>query len=207
MSEAFSAAERVSVWTQPRLAAPGPFTAWGQALRTAFEVPRDEIALPPEPVDMEGIAQEAYEIGHAAGLAAGRAEAAPEIRALHRLAEGLETLRPEPVAALGGLIAATVERLLTELMGSVEIDRATLLARAEAVALLIGEETRPAVLKLNPADLERLQGATLPVALEADPAIGLGGLRLETAQGWIEDGPAVRLEKLRAALDRVTGSR
>ena len=28
-------------------------------------------------------------------------------------------------------------------------------------------------------------------------------LVLETGHGWIEDGPAVRLERLRAALDRV----
>ena len=34
-----------------------------------------------------------------------------------------------------------------------------------------------------------------------DPALQRGSIILDTGDGWIEDGPAVRLERLRAALD------
>lgn len=207
MSEAFATAQRVSVWTQPQARGPAPFTAWGEALRAAFEPPADEIAIPEPPIDIEAERNEAFGDGYEAGLADGRAESAPEKAALVRLAMSLEALRPEPSRALGSMIAATVERLLVELMGQVEIDRDTLVARAEAAAALIGEETRPSLLRLNPADAARLADVTLPVRIEPDPAIGAGALRLETGNGWIEDSPALRLEKLRGALDRVAAAR
>ncbi len=207
MSEGFASARRVAVWTQPQARGPAPFTAWGEALRTAFEPPASDIELPEPPIDIEAERTEAFGDGYEAGLAEGRAEAEPEKTALAKLAGALDALRPEPSRALGSMIAATVERLLVELMGQVAIDRDTLIARAEAAAALIGEETRPALLRLNPADAARLAGVTLPVPIEADPAIGAGALRLETGNGWIEDSPALRLEKLRGALDRVAATR
>jgi flagellar assembly protein FliH len=208
MSEAFSAAERVSVWTSPKGAGPAPFVAWGQALREAFAPPPEEAPLPPElAIDMEALREEGMAEGFAAGLAAGRAEADAEKDALRRLAATLDALRPEPTAALGGMIAMTVERLLVELMGQVAIDRDTLLARAEAAAALIGEETRPTALRLHPDDLARLDGAALPIPAQPDPTIEPGGVRIETGQGWIEDTPSMRLEKLRAALDNVAATR
>ena len=207
MSEAFASAQRVSVWTQPQARGPAPFTAWGEALRAAFEPPADAIHVPEIPVDIEAERNEAFGDGYEAGLADGRAEAEPEKAALARLATSLGALRPAPSRALGSMIAATVERLLVELMGQVTIDRDTLVARSEAAAALIGEETRPALLRLNPADAARLAGVTLAVPIEADPAIGAGAIRLETGDGWIEDSPALRLDKLRGALDRVAAAR
>lgn len=207
---AFASAERVSVWTKP-VRGPQPFTAWNDALRAAFQVPTDEFEIPAEEpvpaIDLEAEREDAFQLGYQEGIAVGRAEADAEKTALRNLARALETLRPEPTPALGQMIAATVERLVGEIMGAVEIDRDTLIARAEAAAAVIGDETRPAVLKLHPADLARLADAELPVAVEADATVALGALRLETASGWVEDGPALRLEKLRVALDRVAGAR
>ena len=37
----------------------------------------------------------------------------------------------------------------------------------------------------------------------ADPNVGPGTVLLETAQGWVEDGPEARLDQLRAALDQI----
>ena len=34
-------------------------------------------------------------------------------------------------------------------------------------------------------------------------ALARGSIVLETGHGWIEDGPAIRLERLRAELDRM----
>jgi flagellar assembly protein FliH len=209
MSERFAAAERISIWTKPpRPDGPMPFVAWGQALRQAFEPPQDEFLVPEAlAVDVDAVREEGMAEGFAAGLAAGRAEADAEREALHRLAAGLEALRPEPMRALGGMIAMTVERLLAELMGQVEIDADLLLARANAAAELIGEETRPACLKLHPQDLARLAGADLPLPVQADATLAPGGVRVETGQGWVEDTPAMRMETLRAALDRVAAAR
>lgn len=207
---AFDGARRVSVWTQPDASGPGPFVAWGQALRQAFEVPQDAMEIPEEiepPIDIEAIRAEAMAQGFAAGIEAGRREADAERAALRDLAANLEGLKAEPTLGLGMMIAATVERLLHQVVGEVEVCRETLMDRAQAAAALIGDETRPAVLKLNPADLARLDGAELPVPAEADPMLAPGELRLETANGSIEDSPGLRLERLRVALDRIAAAR
>lgn len=210
---AFANAERCSVWTKPNASGPAPFVAWGQALRQAFETPQDEFDMPeeqpePEPqIDIEAIRAEAMAQGFAAGIEAGRREANEERVALRVLASNLDVLKAEPTMGLGMMIAATVERLLHQVVGEVDVCRETLMDRAQAAAALIGDETKPAVLKLNPDDLARLDGAELPVAAEADPMLQPGELRLETAGGAIEDGPGLRLERLRSALDRIAAAR
>ncbi len=204
----FMGAQRVSVWTQPDAAGPPPFVAWGQALRQAFEAPEPEMSIPePPPLDIEMMRAEATAQGFAAGIEAGRCEADGERTALQTLAANLASLKAEPTLGLGVMIAATVERLLHQVVGEVDVCRETLMDRAQAAAALIGEETRPAVLRLNPGDLARLDGAELPVAAEADATLAPGELRLETANGSIEDSPGLRLERLRVALDRIAAAR
>jgi flagellar assembly protein FliH len=210
MSNPFAGAQRCGVWTQPDVAAPAPFVAWGAALRQAFEVPPEEMVFeePEEPaIDIDAIRAEAMAQGFTAGIEAGRREADTERDALRTLAAGLDHLRPEPTQGLGAMIAATVERLLHEVVGEVAVDLDTLVARATAAAAMIGEETRPSILKLNPEDLKRLAGVDLPVAAVPDATLAPGSLRLETSAGSIEDGPAVRLDRLKLALDRIAGTR
>jgi flagellar assembly protein FliH len=96
-----------------------------------------------------------------------------------------------------------VDRLVRQVVGEVDVDGALLTKRAQAAAALIGQETDAARLRLNPADLPLIEAARLPVEIVGDEAIERGGLLLETGQGWIEDGPAVRLDRLRAELDRM----
>lgn len=204
----FIGAQRVSVWTQPYGDGPPPFVAWGEALRTAFVAPEEEMFEPEiEKIDIESVRAEAMAQGFSAGIEAGRREADDERAALRKLAAALEGLRGEPTQGLGMMIAATVERLLHQVVGEVEICPATLIDRAQAAAALIGDEVRPAVLKLNAQDLARLDPAELPLPAEADPMLSPGELRVETANGSIEDGPGLRLERLRVALDRVAAAR
>jgi len=208
MSNPFAGAQRCGVWTQPDVAAPAPFVAWGAALRQAFEVPQDEMIIEEEPaIDIEAIRAEAMAQGFSAGIEAGRREADKEREALRALAAGLEHLRPEPTQGLGAMIAATVERLLKDVVGEAAVDLDTLVARANVAAAMIGEETRPSILKLNPEDLKRLAGVELPVAAAPDATLAPGSLRLETSAGSIEDGPAVRLDRLKLVLDRIAGTR
>jgi len=126
-----------------------------------------------------------------------------ERAALAELMRSLETLRPEPSQGLAMLLAETVERLVCQIMGEVTIDKATLHARALGAAELIGEEAGRLRLRLHPDDLALLEGMEIPVPTQADPHLMRGTVRLETDEGWIEDGPEARLEKLRAALDRM----
>lgn len=205
-ADAFAAATRVPAWTRPserRFSAvsdgvgAGGFSAWADP----------EAAPAPAPVqptmEIETLLAEA----HAAGVAEGRAqmEAAftEEVTALHTLAASLENLRPEPPQALGMLLAATVRRLVTQVVGEVEIGHDALDARAAAVAAVIADETGPSRLRLHPADMALLGDATQGLALTPDPTLARGTILVETGSGWVEDGPAVRMEKIHAALDRM----
>ncbi|HEY0115341.1 MAG TPA: hypothetical protein VGB54_06435 [Allosphingosinicella sp.] len=150
-------------------------------------------------------------LAYAKGVADGRrtveAEMAAEREAVSRLAETLQALKPEPTLPLALLLAETVDRLVKQIAGEVEIDGLKLLGRAKAAAALIGEATQPARLRAHPDDVLLLADSDLDIPIEADPALARGSLLLETSDGWIEDGPAVRLDRLRAELDRVAAAR
>jgi flagellar assembly protein FliH len=154
-------------------------------------------------LDLEAIQAEAFAQGFEQGRRSVELEVEGEREVLARLAEGLEVLRPQETNALALLLAETVDRLVRQVVGEVDVDGALLTKRAQAAAALIGQETDAARLRLNPADLPLIEAARLPVEIVGDEAIERGGLLLETGQGWIEDGPAVRLDRLRAELDRM----
>lgn len=128
---------------------------------------------------------------------------AEERAGIAALAASLEVLKPQPSQALAMLLSETVERLVRQIMGTVTIDRDTLIDRAQKAAELIGEEAGPMRLRLHPEDLELLSDAAIDTPLIGDHHLPRGTIRLETDEGWIEDGPEARLERLRAALDQM----
>ena len=145
----------------------------------------------------------AFARGYQEGRATADAEFAAEREALTRLTETLEVLQPQPANTLALVLAETVDRLVREIVGQVEVDPITLLARAKAAAELVARETEPTKLHAHPDDLVHLQQARLDLTFEADPMLPRGTIVLETGEGWIEDGPAVRLDRLRAELDQM----
>jgi len=149
------------------------------------------------------IREEAFALGCEEGRRTAEAEFAAERDALGRLAESLAVLRPEPANALALLLAETVDRLVRQVVGEVEIDANLLLARASAAAQLIGKDVEPTRLRAHPDDIAYLQAGKLEIPLHPDPTLTRGAIVLETGHGWIEDGPAVRLDRLRAALDKM----
>ena len=173
------------------------FTPWGSS-----EEPGAETG-PVAALDLETVRAEAFARGWAEGRRTAELEFAAERDAVARLAEALESLQPEPSNALALILAEAVERLVRQVVGASEIDRQLLVARAEAAASLITDEMAPARLRLNPEDAAVVESARLPVTLVADATLARGSLILETGEGWIEDGPAIRLERLRAELDRM----
>ena len=178
-----------------------------------FVLRRGEIAFRPRPSAAFGLADEepdcadaeadAYAQGYADARATIEKEIAAERDAMAQLAGSLEVLKPEPTGALAMLLAETVDRMVRQVVGEVEIDGLTLLARAREAAELIGKDTEPSRLRAHPDDVALLEAAELELELFADPTLERGTLVLETGHGWIEDGPAVRLERLRTALDRM----
>ena len=180
---------------------PASFTPWGSApARKAAPSARTV----DEPVaDVAALEADAFAAGFAEGRHTVEMEVAAERDALLRLAEMLETLRPEPHHELGLLLAETVERLVRQIVGEVTLDKDIILSRAHAAAELIAEESTPARMRLSPEDHARLIGADLPVEMVADAALVPGMVLVETGEGWIEDGPEVGLEKLRIALDKM----
>jgi flagellar assembly protein FliH len=153
------------------------------------------------------IQEEAFALGCEEGRKTVEAEFAAERDALGRLAESLAVLRPEPANALALLLAETVDRLVRQVVGEVEIDANLLLARAQAAAQLVGKDVEPTRLRAHPDDIIYLEAGRLEVPLHADPTLSRGTIVLETGHGWIEDGPAVRLDRLRAELDKMAAPR
>jgi flagellar assembly protein FliH len=193
-----TAAERVPAWTRPTvrrftasaLAAGAHFTPWADPEPTV-------------PGNADAMAEEAYNVGVTDGRAAAEAELIDEAAAIERLARAIETIEAAPSAHLAALLGESVRRLVAQIIGEVQIDETTLAHRTQEIATLIAEEAAPARIRLHPADLARLHGVATDVELVADPSLAPGSILAETASGWIEDSPAIRLERLRGALDRM----
>jgi flagellar assembly protein FliH len=169
-----------------------------------FNADNDEDAMPmTAEQERARIEEEAFAAGHAEGRREAELDYEAERDALAKLAQSLQVLRPEPANALALLLAEAVDRLVHEVVGQVDVDANLLLARAQQAAALVARDVEPTKLRAHPDDLVHLERANLCVALEADPGLARGSIILETGHGWIEDGPAVRLERLRAELDRM----
>jgi flagellar assembly protein FliH len=199
----------VGAWARP--AASGQFTPWtggGHPHRRASDradfTPRGSAAPQPtenEPVDLEAIRAEAFAEGFERGRETIAMEMSGERAALAKLIHSAEALQPENHGALATILAETVTRLVRQVVGEVQIDTETLRARAEAVAELVTAEAGPARLRLHPDDVARLSYFDFGVPIASDHHLQPGTIMLETAEGWIEDGPQVRIARLRTQLD------
>jgi len=77
--------------------------------------------------------------------------------------------------------------------------------RRTTVADSIDENDAKNALHVNPVDVPYLQTANIAVPIVPDPQMRRGCVRLDTIDGWIEDGPDVRLSRLKAMLDDMEG--
>jgi len=150
------------------------------------------------------------ETAHAAGYAEGFAAA---VAARGEAAERDRALLADIVAALGqGLDRAsfatrmreTVLHLVARLVGEVGVSSDLLTARVAAATELLADKTESALLRLHPDDVplvERHLPATVFAA--GDPHVARGGFVLESASTIVEDGPALWLDQLAGAIDKV----
>ncbi|WP_347271572.1 FliH/SctL family protein [Rhizorhabdus histidinilytica] len=202
------AATRVDAWTRP--APSSSFTAWGGGAghprRRASDFAPSAMASAPEDdpaPDIEAIRAEAFAEGFDHGRQAVLAEFAREREALAQLIRSAEALQPEPAGPLAAVLAETVARLVRQVVGEVRIDPATLRERAETIAEMVTAESGPARLRLHPDDIAMLDGVDLGLPVAPDHHLASGTIILESGEGWIEDGPQVRLARLRAQLDNM----
>lgn len=198
-----SAAAAARICALSHKAEPRPFTPWSAGLGANDDAPAAPLDEPVEVIDPAEIEAEAFAQGFEQGRRTVEMEMAGERLSLIQLVEALGVLQPEEPHALGELLAETVDRLVRQIVGEVTIDGTLLSDRAHAAAALIADETAPSRMRLHPDDHLRLSNAVLPVELVADATIAPGTVLLESGEGWIEDGPDVGLEKLRAALDKL----
>lgn len=154
---------------------------------------------------LEQARMEAFTLGFDEGCRVVGDAAAADAEARARLAEALELLTPAPSGMLSTMLSATVVRLVEQIVGEVEIDLERLVQRCDTVAAFIEDNDDKGALHLHPEDVAMLDGETIGLKLVADPAMHRGCVRLETADGWVEYGPDVRLSRLRALMDDMEG--
>ncbi|WP_420146245.1 FliH/SctL family protein [Sphingobium sp.] len=182
--------------------------------RTLYASPEAPVAatmrngvIEPEPeVDLlEEARMEAFTQGFDEGCRVTAQTFGDETDARARLTEALEMIAPAPSGMLSTMLSATVVRLVEQIVGEVEIDIERLIQRCDNVAAFIEDNAGKSALHLNPDDVALLEGEAIGVKLVADKGMQRGCVRLETADGWVEDGPDVRLSRLRALMDDMEG--
>lgn len=159
-------------------------------------VDQDAFDNPAEPMT----AIDRYTQGFADGRRAAEEAFATERAALLGLVEKANALQPEPSEELALLIGETVYRLVTDIVGKVEIDRDCLKRRATAAAGLVAECDNARTLCVNPEDLPLLEGLETALTLAGDASLSRGDMRIDCSAGWIEHGTSLYLEALRSEL-------
>lgn len=213
------------VWCSSKLSAATPVAGWGDfgsvAPRGAFQsrfgagdstgwtAARTDVAepFPEEPeVDLvEQASQEGFVAGFQEGERVTREVMAAEDAARAALTDAIGQVASAGEGALASLLSNAVLRLVTQIVGEVAIDEARLAQRCAEVAACIDPDDAKAVLEVNPDDLPLIDATGIGVALSPNPQLARGSVRLATAEGWIEDGPDVRLARLKALMDDMEG--
>lgn len=149
---------------------------------------------------------------HAAGFAEGQAAATVAAQDEHGRDRQLLADLATALAAAGRIdregvarrLRQTVTLLVTKLVGEAGVSADLLAARITAAAELLADAAESALLRVNPADVALLEGR-LPATIfpVGDAAVARGSFVLESASTVIEDGPALWLEQMTAAIDRV----
>ena len=153
-----------------------------------------QTAAPGEPAQ-DDLHARGWDEGYAAGCAETRAAAeqlaADQAAGQSRIELTLAELDAEQQELLRQRLFGAVEVLCEASLAPLLLDREALAARVERAAAMLARADDERVLRLNPVDLA-LVGERLPagLAVQPDPALERGALRLESANGGVEDGPA-----------------
>ncbi len=169
------------------------------------DAPLSGVAPAPPPI-FDALA-EAREAGFAAGLAAGsaeaRAQAEAEAATCEKFAFSLARLDAERTAVLRQRLIDTVVALCEATLAPLALDMPALARRVERAVAMFARADDERVIRLNPDDLVAVQHLLPPDwTFRPDVALEHGALRVETAAGGAEDGPAQWRQAIAEALDQ-----
>lgn len=155
-----------------------------------------------DPVEAAHLA--GFEEGFAAASEAAREVAERDRALLLGIGEALKNAHGVDREALAGKLRATVLALVARIVGETGVSGDLLTARVQAAAELLADESEAAILRLHPDDVALVDGK-LPAAVVAagDGTLARGTFMLESASTIVEDGPALWLDQLASAIDRV----
>lgn len=165
----------------------------------------DEHPQQPEVDLVEQASREGFVAGFQEGERITREAMAADETARQALADAITQLASAGEGALASLLSHAVLRLVTQIVGDVAIDETRLAERCAEVAACIDPDDGKTVLEVNPDDLPLIDASDIGIALSPNPQLARGSVRLATADGWIEDGPDVRLSRLKALMDDMEG--
>lgn len=172
----------------------------GFASDRRFACERDPEPAPPDPV--EAARARGYADGHAAAQAEAAAQAQADAAAREKIESALGAMDKAAVRRFSDRLRATVLALCTRVLGDAAAEPEGLARRVAAAAALFARAHDARVIRLHPEDLLLVE-TRLPDDwhCEPDPALERGALRIETAEGGVEDAPADWLRALEATLD------
>lgn len=185
-----------------RFGALGEGTGWTATRSETADHLEQEAAIDP----IEQASQEGFVAGFQEGDRMAREAMEADDAARMALTAAIEQIASAGEGTLASLLSQTVLRLVTQIVGEVPVDEARLAERCAAVAACIDSDDTKSVLEVNPLDLPLIDAGTIGgIALSPNPALSRGSVRLATAEGWVEDGPDVRLSRLTALMDDMEG--
>jgi flagellar biosynthesis/type III secretory pathway protein FliH len=141
-----------------------------------------------------------YARGYIDGAAEAEARAAQDNRAGDLIQQAITQLRAEPSEELGLYIAEAVSHLVRQIVGETQITPEEITRRAQAAAALIAENDAATAIRLHPEDAALVGSSIGAVSVVPEPGLLRGDVLVECAAGTIEDGNALRLAALDAAL-------
>ena len=150
--------------------------------------------VPEEPVETEDVAEKAYRAGYEDGQLSARADFDAQLTAERAARSAIELafarFDAESERQLRDRMLATVHALCEEAVLPLALDSEGLARRVEAAAAMLQRKHDQRIVHIHPEDLELVK-ASVPASLElvADGSVERGGLRVETDDGGVEDGP------------------
>jgi len=182
------------------LGKPGGFTPSARYARAVLE------EAPATPVDS---AAEAYRSGFEDGQISAKADAEAQLsrERAERAAIELAFARfdMESAQALRESLRTTVHALCDEAVLPLALDSEALASRIEVAAAMLQRKHDQRIIHIHPEDLTLVRDSVPPeLELRPDATIERGGLRVETDDGGVEDGPQQWRRAIAEAFDSCT---